>query len=243
MTSLIAAALLACTPTPTDLGAAITRLSWAPRSTRAARAGALARRILIEAKRHKLDPIALAAVGSVESDFRPSVKGPGFKPRGYSRRMYEYGTFQLIPRSAPVRFAARLLLRCAARSSPSRAVARHSRCPAPDVWQVRTGRGGFSHRELESYTIGTWVAALEIRIHVDGCKLRHPKGHGWRHAYYLKRWAKRYRLSLAELQRLDRWAHFNSGPTKRTLLRYTRKLAERYAKLKRLACKATRWQL
>jgi hypothetical protein len=242
MTSLLAATIIACTPTPTQLGSAISRISHAPKRTRALRAYTLAKRILIEAKRHSLDPIALAAVGSVESDFRPRVKGPGFKPRGYAGRMYEYGTFQLIPRSAPVRFASRLLSRCAAIiSSPSRSVALAGRCPAPDVWRARTGRGGFSVRELEDYTVGTWIAALEIRMHIDGCKLRHPRGHGWRHAYYLKRWAKRYRLSLAELQRLDRWAHFNSGPTKRTLLRYTRKLTERYAKLKRLAC--TKWPL
>lgn len=222
MTSyILAAAIAVCSPTPIDLAVAIERLSWAPKRTRTKRALELAKRILIEAKRHRLSPIALAAVGSVESDFRPSVKGPGFRPRGYAGRMYEFGTFQLIPRSSPVRYARRALARGA----------------APEIAKVRKKRGAFSHAELEDYTIGTWVAAQEIRMHIDGCKLRHPKGHGWRHAYYIKRWAKRHKVSVAEVKDLDRWAHFNSGPTKKTLLRYTRKLTERYAKLKRLACK------
>jgi hypothetical protein len=225
MTSLIAAAIIACTPTPAKLGAAIEKMSWAPKSSRAVRARILAERILVEAKRHKLSPIALAAVGSVESDFRPRVKGPGFKPRGYAGRMYEFGTFQLIPRSAPVQHARRKLARGA----------------APDISRARKRRGAFSHAELENYTIGTWVAAHEIRMHLDGCKLRHKRGHGWRHAYYIKRWARKHGLTVAEVTRLDRWAHFNSGPTKRTLLRYTRKLTERYAKLKRLAC--NKWLL
>jgi hypothetical protein len=231
--------LISCWPSAGDLSTAIEKMSWAPRKQRAQRARVLARRILIEARRHKLDPIALAAVGSVESDYRPAARGPGAKPRGFGHRIYEFGTFQLIPASSPVRAAAGRLARLCKTGPPSKATpaAMLARCPS-DVWAARGRRRGRFHRaELEDYTIGTWIAALEIRMHLDACLARHKRAHGWRHAWYHKHYAKRHKLTVTEVRHLDRWAHYNTGPTKRTLLRYTRKLVARYAKLKRLACK------
>ncbi|MEE9481198.1 MAG: hypothetical protein V3V34_11745 [Kiloniellales bacterium] len=234
--------LISCWPSAADLGAAIEKMSWAPLTQRAARARKLATRILIEARRHKLDPIALAAVGSVESDYRPAARGPGAKPRGFGYRIYEFGTFQLIPASSPVRAAARRLSRlCKPATGPAVIpTATKPSCPR-DIWQARKGRAGsFRRGELEDYTIGTWIAALEIKMHLVACQARHKRGHGWRHAWYHKHYAKRHGLTAREVRHLDRWAHYNSGPTTRTLLRYTQKLVARYAKLKRLACRRGR---
>lgn len=221
-----------CTPSETALEASVKRAAQiGSAKTRAKVAKELSKRILIEARRYGLDPIALVAIASAESDFRPWVRGPGFVRRGptWSKRLYEYGVWQLFLGGAYTLAAARALQKC-----PKD----WSRCPAPDVWRARRKvlrrLRYFSKRELRrSHIIGTWVAAYEISHAIEGCKLRHPKGH-WR--YWMAKVGKRLGMNRATLLRLSRYGHYNTGAVPPTSY-YLKRMIKRYAKFHAELCK------
>lgn len=64
-----------CKPTVTQIQSAIVQYSRYHRRSRRTIARLLAPRIALEAKRWRLDPVAMPAVASVESDFRITLVG------------------------------------------------------------------------------------------------------------------------------------------------------------------------
>ena len=178
----------------------------------------LAPRILIEAKRHNLDPKALLAVAWVESDFNIWATGKAYSPNNRS-----VGVWQLIQYDSPVRKARRALDKGA----------------APDIRMLRHRTGPFSKYELRNnIKISTWVAGYEISLHVKYCKRRHPAGHfrRWKRYfwfYFMRSWAKRN--PTFDGKALSRIVHFNGGP-KHVPKDYARKLFKRYERVSREIC-------
>jgi hypothetical protein len=221
-----------CAPSGAALEAAIKKAAQVRHvKTRAKVASALSKRILLEARRYGLDPIALVAIASAESDFRPWVRGPGFVRRGptWSKRLYEYGVWQLFLGGAYTLAAGRALQAC-----PKD----WARCPAPDVYRARRKHlrrlKYFSKRELKrSYIIGTWVAAFEISHAIEGCRLRHKRGH-WR--YWMTKVGKGLGMNRATMVRLSRYGHYNTGAVPPTSY-YLKRLFKRYAKFHAELCK------
>lgn len=179
---------------------------------RVAMALELARRIVVEAERFGLDPIVLATVAWIESDFRPWVRG--LTKDG--RRAGEIGVWQLIPGDSPVLEALDEVAGC----EPSATVWPHlrdlwrrkwkagGRCTFPEIGAKRQHVGRFNLWDLRDLTISTWVAAWEIRRHVRVCKGHAPEGHSSRPGW-LRVWARRNPgVTVAEL---DRYVHFNTG--------------------------------
>lgn len=167
-----------------------------------------------ESKRWGLSRLAMLAVASVESDFRPNIRG---KLRPGSRRSAEVGVWQLIPGDSPVRQARRTLNRiCPVRPAglPS--------CPVV-VYRERIlrHRGRFRASELANITLGTWIFAHELTQHVKSCKRRHRRGHS---------------MPLGMPRWLGRWGHYNTGPKNPTKW-YRYKLARQYRLFRRLLCR------
>lgn len=198
---------------------------------------ALSARIVVEAKRHKLDPLAMSSIAWIESDFSPTARG-NFGGKG--RRRNEVGIWQLIPGDAPVRDAARALYGC----KPGRYFApwlrrqwafnyRGKACEAPDVGAMRRRPGRFSRAELADFTIGTWVAFREAASHVAKCRKRHPKRHQPPRPW-LAAWRKRNPRAVPI--ELERYSHYNFGSRWRTKRIYTYRMFRRYEKIKAAVC-------
>lgn len=202
-------------------------------------ARALAPRIVAEARRHKVDPIAMTAIAWIESDFNPYARGAF---GGVGRRRNEVGVWQLIPGDAPVVAAAKAISGCkpGALFAPwLRATwARNYRggpCEAPDVGALRRRPGAFGRAELADFTIGTWVAAREIASHVAKCRTRHPLRHGPARPW-LAAWRKRNPKAIPI--ELERYSHYNFGSRWLAPRVYTFRVFRRYERIKRAVCKA-----
>ena len=195
----------------------------------------LAQRIVAEAKRHKLDPIVLATVAWIESDytFRPR------SPRG------EQGLWQLVPWDSSIRKSAKKNYGCL---PPAQAPAwqrkawprrfKRYRCDAPDVGKRRRTTGHWSYSELRDVYISTYVAADHLRRHITA-------------STHVRRWGLR---SLSGYQRglmvkypdydwmtLERACHYNWGtrylPKRVTAWAYRAKMFHRFVKIREAACK------
>ena len=164
-----------------------------------------------ESKRWGLSRLAMLAVASVESDFRPNIRG---KLRPGSRRSAEVGVWQLIPGDSPVRQARLTLLRLCrpSFSQPS--------CPAM-VRKQKRSTGRLRASELGNIILGTWIFAHELTQHVKSCKRRHRRGHS---------------MPLGMPRWLGRWGHYNTGPKNPTKW-YRYKLARQYRLFRRLLCR------
>jgi len=185
-----------------------------------------ASRILFEAKRRKLDPIALTAVAWTESNFRPWAKGiPG------TRRAAEVGVWQLIPLDSPVKAARKKLRGC----KPPKKLARWLRagwlrgmkrpgvsCEDQSIADRRQKYGRFSIPELRDHILGTYVAAFEIRLHIDNANRRGVK----------PRLIPRCKLPRATQLKLYQYGHYNTG-SRRPLTYYIQRLCRRYGKIQK----------
>ncbi len=195
----------------------------------------LASRIVAEAQRRKLDPIVLATVAWIESDytFRPK------SPRG------EQGLWQLVPWDPSVRISARNNYGC----QPTPRVPRWQHrvwprrfkrfsCDAPDVGKRRRSTGGWAYSELRDVYIGTYIAADHLRRHMVA-------------STHVRRWGLR---SLSGYQRglvakypkydwktLERACHYNWGtrylPRRVTAWAYRAKMFHRFVKIREATCK------
>lgn len=227
-----------CRPTAQALAKAIESRSHAPRWSRSLLAELLARSIVREAARFGLDPVALAAVGKVESDFRVHPRGPGYLPKGYGAKVWERGVYQIAPRSAAALSAWRAMRRCLLTRRARRAgaaVREAATCPGLEVWRRKLGFAHFNAADLRDPIVSTWVAAFEIAEHLARCRRRAPRGHGWKDRWHLRRLARRRGIPLQLAQRLHRWSHYNMGPS-RPRFAYTRRLVAAYLGLRRAAC-------
>lgn len=189
-----------CKPTVPQMQALIVKHGQGGMRRRRVVARQLAKAVWRESRRWRLDPIAMLAVASVESDFRANIRG---KLRPGSRRSAEVGVWQLIPGDSPVRAARRTLARlCKAKKCPHR----------------RRSRRRFSVTELAQIPLGTWIFSHELTAHVRACKRRQPRGHTMplSQPRWLARWAHYntgprtpttwYRYKLARQYRLFRRA-------------------------------------
>jgi hypothetical protein len=118
----------------------------------------LAQRIVIEAHRRKIDPLALAAIGWIESGWQ------SWRTR-QDGRYRSVGVWQLIAVDSGPAMARKLL----------------ARELIPAIVKARTRRPGawFSETELRDLTVGTYVAAVEISKHRQNCIKRRHKPHLW----------------------------------------------------------------
>lgn len=171
----------------------------------------LSARIEVESKRFGLDPVAMLAVASVESDFRSNVRG---RVRPGSRRSAEVGVWQLIPGDSPV-IKARMELDRLCFGSISL-----PKCPS-DVRAAKRRMGRLHPVQLAGITLSTWIFAWELTYHVRACQARHPRGH---------------RIGSGVPKWLARWGHYNSGPRKPTTW-YLYKLRRQYRKFRRELCR------
>ncbi len=238
ITQLLAAIVAASAPTPRTCNPSVARMQsliikYGQGRMRRRRivAKLLAPRIIIEAKRWKMHPATLAAIGSIESDFRAYLRG---RLRPGSRRSAEVGVWQLIPNDTPVKRARRLLDRTCRVAAT---------CVAPDVWRRKRRRGRLRVRQLGDMIIGTWVVASELNQHVKACVQRRPGGHV---TAWVRKWAKRHQVSLKLARRLSRLPHYNVGPRWSSPARlrkftwYKRRFMRRWARFRRyLGCAKT----
>jgi len=213
-------------PSEAALAASIQRI--APKFRRVSFRGEFARwyasRILIEAKRRKLDPIALVAVAWTESNFLPWAKGiPG------TRRAAEVGVWQLIPLDSPVIAARKSLRGCKPpkmlprwlRSRWLRGMKRGT-CQDQSIADRRRKIGRFSIPELRDYILGTYVAAYEIRAHINNANKRGIK----------PRLIPGCKLPRETQLKLYQYGHYNTG-SKRPLTYYVKRLCRRYGIVQR----------
>lgn len=179
-------------------------------------------RILVEAKRRNLNPIILTAIAWTESDFRPWVKG-----QGTDRRAGEVGVWQLIPGDFSIVEGEKTLAGCPAPSglSPTaaaqwrrRAAAPDAKCEAPEVAAERKRPGWFYAYELVNPVVGTYLAAFEIRSHIDSSIARGVK----------PRKIPGCKLDLEKQKEIYRYGHFNSGSALPKTV-YLQRLCRRYA--------------
>jgi hypothetical protein len=184
-----------------------------------------ANRILIEARRNRLDPLAMAAIAWTESSYRPWARGvPG------SRRAAEVGVWQLIPHDSPVRAARRTLEGCQppAHLAPWRRriwIRRRPGKPCADqiVANRRKYVGSFTVTELRDYILGTYIAAFEIRRHIDRVNRRRIRS---------KRIRGCRNVSRETQYRLYRYGFYNSG-MKRPSNYYVLRICKRWRILRR----------
>lgn len=198
----------------------------------------LSTRIMAEANRFKLDPLVMATIAWIESDYRPSRRG---RFTGVGRRRNEIGIWQLIPGDWPVREANKAILGC--RPGPRvnrwqwarwRRLYRWKPCAAQDVANQRAKAGWFGTDELASFYVGTWIAAFEMRSHIDSCKKRAPQGHTYRKLPWWNSW--RAKNPNVNITALERYLHYNFGSRFYSNGSYHKKLFLRYPKVRKGIC-------
>lgn len=175
---------------------------------------------MVEAKRRKLDSVAMVALAWIESDFRPWAK---------LARDGSIGVFQSIPGDSPVVAARKRLRGC---KVPMRLYRwkrrgwllgmRGQMCEDQAVANRRRKYGRFTKRELQDPILATYVAAYEIRAHLNNAKKRRRKG---RLIWGCKADKKTQR-------RLYLWGYYNTG-NKKPRAYYVRKLCKRYVILRK----------
>jgi hypothetical protein len=201
----------------------------------------LAGRIMIEAARFKLDPIVMATIAYIESGYRPWARG---KYGGVGRRSNEVGIWQLIPGDGPIRAANRTILGC----KPSKYVWawkhriwRHKykgkACKYPFIAALRGGIGRFSRSEMKGFEIGTWLAAFEMRQHVDNCRKRNPHKHRWPTPSWLQKWTRKN--TDVDRTELERYLHYNWGSKQLPGHLYRRRLFRGYTRVRDGICSST----
>jgi hypothetical protein len=178
-----------------------------------------AKRIVIEAKRRKLDPVAMVAIGEIESNFRPWAK---------LARDGSIGVFQSIPGDSPVVAARKSLRGC---KTPKRLYPWKRRgwllgmrgkvCEDQVVADQRRKYGRFTKKELQDPILATYVFAYELRAHLDAAKKRGKKG----------RLIQGCKTDKKTQRRLYLHGHYNTGP-KKPRGYYVRKLCKRYVILR-----------
>jgi hypothetical protein len=198
----------------------------------------LAERIVIEAKRFKLDPLVMTTIAWIESSFNRKTRGKYGGPDNWQN---EAGVWQLIQSDAPVRSAARAIIGCkptgyALRFYGAGWRSRYgkSACSYPDIAKRRRRTGYFKRPELIDLHISTWIAAYEIRQHIDSCRKRKPNGHRWYKPWWWKKWQKAN--PKVNVTALERYLHFNWGSRQLPRNRYRRLLFSRYSKVRRAVC-------
>lgn len=160
-------------------------------------------RIMIESKRRNLDPIALLAVAKIESNFLHYVSR---KPDD------SHGIWQIIRYQKSTVYAAKTLAGCNYDHLKSRYWRLFAsvwskrigskQCEDQTIADHRTRSGPFSISELKTkdHVVSTYIAAREIRQHIDNC----------RHSHIILG----CKLPLKEQNRLAKYGHFNSGSRK-----------------------------
>jgi hypothetical protein len=198
--------------------------------------------IVKESSRHRLDPVVMATIAWIESDYRPWLKGPYRGKSGTNRRAAEVGAFQLIPGDYPVRLAWRANKGCKPRQ---RRLLRHWRwiargstaCHAPDIIKLRSRVGLWNRYELRDMRIGTYIAGFELVYHLRNSLARYPKPK-WPQRRWVKRWRKKNPAVNEVL--LTRYAFYNTGVRRVPKRSYRRKLLLRYPRVRNFVCsKAT----
>jgi hypothetical protein len=195
----------------------------------------LSRRIVAEAKRFRLDPIVMATISWIESDYRPFLRGTY---RGVGRRQNEIGVWQVIPWGWGTRSANKTIVGC----RPGRFLPRYAwpryfryykwkRCDYPDVGKQRTRLGSFSIAEMRSFYIGTFIAAHIMRKGIDAKKklgLRIP------HMKWLPQWI----INNPNVNRIKlmRYGSYNWGSKWYPRGPYAKKLFHRYTIVRRKVC-------
>lgn len=201
----------------------------------------LSTRIMVEAKRWRLDPLVMTTIAWIESDFRPHVRGTYGGTSGRGRRMNEVGVWQLIPWDHAVLQAARFVTGCKPSTTMNRwqrarwrRVYRGKQCLFPDIGAARLRSGYFVRAELRGIVIGTYVAAYEMRSHIDACRKRNPSGHKW----YAPRWLAGWKRANPNVNvtALERYLHYNWGGKQYPRNHYREKLFKRYSKVRRGVC-------
>ena len=180
---------------------------WTP-NRRLRLAAELAAAILLEARRRGLDPLALAPIAWIESDFQP---------RASRASDGSHGVWQSIRRHSGPREALALLAGCRvgqtnARQGPSERVSGGEPCEAPGIAARRRRPGPWTLAELRDPAISTYIGAYEIRRHVLRCvssghrHKRRPRA--CRGMTWLVRYAHLIRSMLAQKKPGLRWKAF-----------------------------------
>jgi len=198
----------------------------------------LSKRITVEAKRFKLDPLVMTTIAWMESSFVPSTRGV-YGGKGHWQN--EAGIWQLIPGDAPVRTAARMILGCKPSGHALRNYLpgwryRYSKksCLYPDIAKRRRKIGYLKRSELIDIHIGTWVVFNEVRQHIDKAEKRWPK-----YRWPRRRWYKRWRKKQPHVDRtaLARYVHYNVGGMRKPWFgSYMRRLFGRYPQVRDYVC-------
>lgn len=189
-----------------------------------------AERILVEAKRRSLDPLAMVSIAVIESNFQywvTSKDGNG-----------SVGVWQLTPKFLVKPIARKRLWGC----KPGPKISRHwlrwwkwkvktknvLKCEDQSVWDRRVKFGLWSTRELRDPYIGTFVFGVELSNQLAFCKKNHRCNKYHRNVRYLGGYG--CKLPMKIRKRLSRYAHFNSGPFRVTRF-YPWKLCKVYTKV------------
>jgi hypothetical protein len=202
-------------------------------------ASQLTNRILAEAKRFRLDPLVMATIAWIESDYVPWRRG---NYGGVGRRRNEIGVWQIIPYEWSVRSASKKVAGCRPGAGLNRSQWRRyfrkyqwRTCLYPDIGKRRKNLGVFSVAELRDIYIGTFVAAYGLRAAIDACTKRtNGRGHKFTNLSWLAQWY--VDNPNADKQALVKYAHHNWGS--RTYMRgpYLKKLFIRYTKVRKGVC-------
>lgn len=135
----------------------------------------LSARIEVEARRRGLDANALVAIGWIESHFQPWARGRGVP----GRREGEIGTWQLFRGDQAVEQARLRLAGCNAPAKMSttlrafwarRQAESDGTCDDQAVADARRWHGPWMGTELEDVVTSTFIAAFEVKAHVDNAK-------------------------------------------------------------------------
>ena len=199
MTHLILAAILGTCPVEAHITSHLPDRPW-----RAAYVRELVAAARVEGARRGLNPMAILAVGRVESGWMPTAHRP---------QDGSHGPYQLMSRDTGPREALALLRGCATPRGTGRA---GEPCEAPEIAGLRSASGAWTPRELRHPRIATYIVAHEVQRHILACHLRRRCRHP--------------RIPSCPAW-LVRWGHFNSGhnPLRRY---YLTRLCRFFAELK-----------
>jgi hypothetical protein len=200
----------------------------------------LSTRIMAEASRFRLDPLALATIAWIESDYVPWRRG---RYGGVGRRRNEIGVWQIIPYEWSVREASKKVAGCRPGVGLQRwqwrqyfRKYRWMTCLYPDIGKRRKKLGIFSVVELRDIYMGTFVAAFGIRAGIDACKKRNRgKGHRWPTLPWMAQWYTDN--PTANREKLAVYLHHNTGPKWYPRGPYIKKLFMRYTKVRKGVCR------
>ena len=184
----------------------------------------LVSRIIIEARRRRLDPVIMTAIAWTESIYRHWVRRPGDG---------SYGVWQIIPWDTAPSISEKELAGCKPGPNMSyfwrewwRRRLQGQPCASQDIANYRRKYGMWSGRELmaKDNVISTYLAAHEIDMHRTACRAR-------KHRPHLINSKHCRRLPLSVRTAIGRYSHFNSGPRK-PKWHYIATVCNRYDRIK-----------